>query len=581
KEFKDSQKVHEKGSTSKKNNNGRGILGSNRLTLLDSLVNEEELVPTTDKRKIADDFLHKKCEMNNMEMNDWSEEIKRVHRGRILTVRNEEGVRFENNEVPAQIVKHFEEFLGKSSQVLNLSCRNNIFRTKLSLEEALEMVRPISDPEIKNAMFEIEDSKALGPDGYTSRFYKTAWRIVGKEVSQAMREFFNTGKLLGEVNATLISLVPKIPIPGKVSDFRPIACCNVLYTCISRIMTKKLKGVLGKLVNKNQSAFISGRKNIEENAEFKYHYGCKKIEITHLCFADDLLVFCHGDLFFGGLSNAEQQSILNIIPFSVGKLPASVFLLPKQVIYEINKMLKGFVWCQGDLAKGKSKVSWNEVCKPKDQSGLGLKNLVAANYRRLAIETSTSQEICLAGIAIAAAAVSPETSPPCIVFFSVSFNKIIVAIESPLSLHRFKISERLEVNVWLKREDLRQSDCLLINNPKIRKLATSKRCHMLAIMLKGQVSDSYSYFSLSVLRSVNYLVDNKLLLSVLAVNASMQPLGHGCLWKSILPVVPLIATLQNEQPAAGVICSSEGNHAQETENVEFKLLMRRGKAGSY
>nr|GEY32967.1 hypothetical protein [Tanacetum cinerariifolium] len=131
----------------------------------------------------------------------------RVHRGRIITIRNEKGVRFENHEVPAQIVKHFKEFLGKSSQVLNLSCRNNIFRTKLSFEEALEMVRPISDPEIKNARFEIEDSKAHGPDGYTSRFYKTAWSIVGK----------------------------------------------------NKIMTKKLKRVLGKLVSENQSAFISGR----------------------------------------------------------------------------------------------------------------------------------------------------------------------------------------------------------------------------------------------------------------------------------------------------------------------------------
>ncbi|GJR07383.1 Toll/interleukin-1 receptor domain-containing protein [Tanacetum coccineum] len=37
------------------------------------------------------------------------------------------------------------------------------------------------------------------------------------------------------------------------------------------------------------------KKNIEENEEFEYHHGCKKLKITHLCFADDLLAFCHGD----------------------------------------------------------------------------------------------------------------------------------------------------------------------------------------------------------------------------------------------------------------------------------------------
>ncbi|GJR73274.1 RNA-directed DNA polymerase, eukaryota, reverse transcriptase zinc-binding domain protein [Tanacetum coccineum] len=54
---------------------------------------------------------------------------------------------------------------------------------------------------------------------------------------------------------------------------------------------------------------------------------------------------------------------------------ASIFLLSKQVIYEINKILKGFLWCQGELTRGKAKVSWKNVCKPKDQGGLGIKDL--------------------------------------------------------------------------------------------------------------------------------------------------------------------------------------------------------------
>ncbi|GKE08939.1 hypothetical protein Tco_1412490, partial [Tanacetum coccineum] len=45
------------------------------------------------------------------------------------------------------------------------------------------------------------------------------------------------------------------------------------------------------------------------------------------------------------------------------------------VIYDIERLLKGFLWCQGELTKGKAKVSWNSVCKPKEQGGLGLKNL--------------------------------------------------------------------------------------------------------------------------------------------------------------------------------------------------------------
>ena len=53
--------------------------------------------------------------------------------------------------------------------------------------------------------------------------------------------------------------MPKIQTPLKVSDFRPISYCNVLYKCISKVLTNRIKGALKKLVQINQSAFIPGR----------------------------------------------------------------------------------------------------------------------------------------------------------------------------------------------------------------------------------------------------------------------------------------------------------------------------------
>ncbi|KAL0455486.1 UNVERIFIED_CONTAM: hypothetical protein Slati_0887800 [Sesamum latifolium] len=79
------------------------------------------------------------------------------------------------------------------------------------------------------AVFDIAEDKAPGPDGYSSGSFKAAWPVIGKEVTQAILDFFATGRLLKQVNATLLSLIPKVQNPTLVAEFRPISCCNLLY----------------------------------------------------------------------------------------------------------------------------------------------------------------------------------------------------------------------------------------------------------------------------------------------------------------------------------------------------------------
>ncbi|GJR52988.1 hypothetical protein Tco_1403509 [Tanacetum coccineum] len=52
-----------------------------RFTLLNSLINDEELIPNIDQRKIVDEFLSKKNDNNSMGMNGWTEEMKRIPNG--------------------------------------------------------------------------------------------------------------------------------------------------------------------------------------------------------------------------------------------------------------------------------------------------------------------------------------------------------------------------------------------------------------------------------------------------------------------------------------------------------------------
>jgi hypothetical protein len=91
--------------------------------------------------------------------------------------------------------------------------------------------------------------------------------------------------LLKEVNATIITLVPKKINPSSMGDFRPISCCNVIYKCITKILSNRMLPFLGDLVGMNQSAFIPSR-SISENVLLSqeivrnYHKGNGKPRCT-------------------------------------------------------------------------------------------------------------------------------------------------------------------------------------------------------------------------------------------------------------------------------------------------------------
>ncbi|KAL0386432.1 UNVERIFIED_CONTAM: LINE-1 retrotransposable element O protein [Sesamum latifolium] len=133
--------------------------------------------------------------------------------------------------VTNEFITYYQTLLGGSQRdrLLDLRYLRPWARHILLEEEARSLLLPVTADEIKQAVFYIDEIKAPGPDGYSSSFFKAAWPIVGREVTKAIMDFFATGRLLKQVNSTLISLIPKVNNPTVVAEFRPISCCNVLY----------------------------------------------------------------------------------------------------------------------------------------------------------------------------------------------------------------------------------------------------------------------------------------------------------------------------------------------------------------
>lgn len=143
-----------------------------------------------------------------------------------------------------------------------------------------KLIRPTEEKKIWWAMSNIEDTKAQGLDGFNALFFKFSWKVVKKDIIEAIMELFDTYKMFMVFNFSLITSIPKSPDAMTIEDMRLISCCNMIYKIISKIPTSRLGDVISIIIDDNQSTFISGRiihDNIMMAQELVRGYGRKKI----------------------------------------------------------------------------------------------------------------------------------------------------------------------------------------------------------------------------------------------------------------------------------------------------------------
>lgn len=191
-------------------------------------------------------------------------------------------VLLEQDQIAQELVNWYSHLLGgsRSQRQVQLHHLEPFISGKVTAAEAQTLTLPVTAAEIKEALFSIADDKAPGPDGYSACFFKKAWPVVGQEITEAITLFFQSGCLLKQLNATFLTLVPKVHNPTTAADFRPIACCNVMYKVISKVLAHRLKGLLDKLVDYSQNAFIPGRKisdNVLLAQELLYGYNQNRL----------------------------------------------------------------------------------------------------------------------------------------------------------------------------------------------------------------------------------------------------------------------------------------------------------------
>ena len=141
------------------------------------------------------------------------------------------------------------------------------------------MVRPFVECEVSEALKQMYPLKAPGPDGMPPLFFQHFWSTCGTMVTKTVLDFLNSGISPPNFNETHITLVPKIKEPKKITDYRPISLCNVVYEIVSKAIANKLKQILSSIISDTQSAFVHGRlitDNVLVAFEAMHHISKKK-----------------------------------------------------------------------------------------------------------------------------------------------------------------------------------------------------------------------------------------------------------------------------------------------------------------
>ncbi|KAL2249650.1 UNVERIFIED_CONTAM: Retrovirus-related Pol polyprotein from type-2 retrotransposable element R2DM [Sesamum indicum] len=156
--------------------------------------------------------------------------------------------------IAQEFVDYYTSLLGTEAHTLPVDDGVFEWGPILTSEHTAELCRAVTPLEVKDVIFHISATRLpaqMDIPRAVSRKHGTLWVI-------------ESGRMLRQLNHTIIALVPKSDHSTFVVDYRSISCCNVIYKAITKIISDRLAPVLEHLIDRCQAAFVGGR-NITNN----------------------------------------------------------------------------------------------------------------------------------------------------------------------------------------------------------------------------------------------------------------------------------------------------------------------------
>jgi hypothetical protein len=183
-------------------------------------------------------------------------------RGNTISLVQVDGVTLEGvDQVRQAVFSHFANHF-KARNVERPGVENLSFRS-LSVVEGSSLIRPFSESEVKDAVWDCDSFKSPGPDGVNFGFIKDFWEEMKGDVMRFISEFHRNSKLTKGLNSTFIALIPKVDSPQRLNDFRPISLVGSLYKILAKVLANRLRMVIGSVISETQSAFVKDRQILD------------------------------------------------------------------------------------------------------------------------------------------------------------------------------------------------------------------------------------------------------------------------------------------------------------------------------
>ncbi|XP_020262884.1 uncharacterized protein LOC109838865 [Asparagus officinalis] len=315
------------------------------------------------------------------------------HHNRIMTLYDRAGNRLtEMSDIVSEFLDFYKNLLGTSTSTLLPDPEVISNGPLLSPDHRNMLSSPVTREEIKQAVFSIPNEKSPGPDGFSAYLFKASWSIIEEELYEAIEEFFNSGKLLGTFNSTAITLIPKVLNPQNATDFRPIACYDILLfgkadmSSITRLneCLMEFSQVSGLEPNPAKcSVFLSGIDEVLKAqicSYLKFSEGVLPLRYLGVPLITKRLSWLDCSPLISRISSQFQNwqnnktlsyagrlQLIKSVILGIQMFWTSNYILPIKVLEKIDKMCVDFLW-----GHKMHLVAWSAICQDHKQGGLGV-----------------------------------------------------------------------------------------------------------------------------------------------------------------------------------------------------------------